>query len=138
MDDTQNVGGRDRLARALLAVVLTVAALRWFRSGKRLRGLLASAGALAFGFNATPKYCGVNDTLNVDTTSGQATPEQTVDLESDSGGPVETKAETEDNPASKKSRPSGALTCAACGDPIRVGERRGPNDQDEIVHSGCA
>lgn len=138
MDDTQNVGGRDRLARALLAVVLTVAALRWFRSGKRLRGLLASAGALAFGFNATTKYCGVNDTLDVDTTSGQATPEQTVDLESDESAPVETQTDSGDDAASRKSRPSGALTCAACGEPIRVGERRGPNEQDEIVHSGCA
>lgn len=64
----QNVGGRDRLARALLAVVLTLVAVRSFRSGKRQAGLLAVAGALGFGFNATTCFCGLNETLGIDTT----------------------------------------------------------------------
>ena len=62
-----NVGGRDRLARALLAVGLTVVALDAVRDGRRLTGLLAAAGALGAGFNATTCFCGVNAALGVDT-----------------------------------------------------------------------
>ncbi len=58
MDSDQNVGGRDRLIRAVLAVVLTIVSLRWLRSGKRKRGLLAGIGALGLGFNASTGYCG--------------------------------------------------------------------------------
>lgn len=29
------------------------------------------------------------------------------------------------------------LRCAVCGEPIRPGERRGPNANDEIVHEAC-
>lgn len=64
-----NVGGRDRLARALLAVGLTVVALDAVRDGRRLTGLLAAAGALGAGFNATTCFCGVNAALGVDTTA---------------------------------------------------------------------
>jgi len=63
-----NVGGRDRLVRALLAVVLTSVAIRSLRSGKRRTGLLAAVGALGFGFNATTCFCGINETLGIDTT----------------------------------------------------------------------
>jgi len=63
-----NVGGRDRLARALLAVGLTVVALDAVRDGRRLTGLLAAAGALGAGFNATTCFCGANAALGVDTT----------------------------------------------------------------------
>lgn len=31
----------------------------------------------------------------------------------------------------------GELRCAACGEPIRPGQRRGPNENDEIVHDDC-
>ena len=31
----------------------------------------------------------------------------------------------------------GQLRCAACGQPIRTGQRRGPNANDEIVHDAC-
>jgi acetoin utilization deacetylase AcuC-like enzyme len=64
-----NVGGRDRLARALLAVGLTVVALDAVRDGRRLTGLLAAAGALGAGFNATTCFCGLNAALGVDTTA---------------------------------------------------------------------
>lgn len=124
MESTENVGGRDRLARALLAVVLTVAAVRSLRNGKRARGLLAGAGALAFGFNATTKYCGVNDALGIDTTDEGVT----VDIgEPDRDDGAETAAGTD----------TRQLTCAACGDAIVPGERRGPNADDEIVHERC-
>ncbi|MFQ3283584.1 MAG: hypothetical protein ACI9TI_001194 [Natronomonas sp.] len=68
MSFTKNVGGRDRLVRGLLAVVLTVVALRRLKRGKRKAGVLAAVGALGFGFNATTCYCGTNEALGIDTT----------------------------------------------------------------------
>jgi hypothetical protein len=62
-----NVGGTDRKGRALLAVVLTVVAVATLRKGTRKTGLLAGIGALAFGFNATTCFCGLNAALGIDT-----------------------------------------------------------------------
>lgn len=70
MADT-NVGGRDRLTRALLAVVLTIIAVSTLRKGKRKAGLLALVGALGFGFNATTCFCGLNKTLGIDTSTDE-------------------------------------------------------------------
>jgi hypothetical protein len=64
---TRNVGGVDRIARALLAVALTAVALSAFRSGNRALGGLAALGALGAGFNATTCFCGLNAALGVDT-----------------------------------------------------------------------
>ena len=64
----KNVGGRDRLVRALLAALLTVVAVSTLRKGKRRTGVLALVGALGFGFNATTCFCGLNQTLGIDTT----------------------------------------------------------------------
>jgi hypothetical protein len=64
----RNVGGRDRLARALLATLLTIIAISTLRKGKRKTGLLALVGAFGFGFNATTCFCGLNKTLGIDTT----------------------------------------------------------------------
>jgi hypothetical protein len=64
----KNVGGRDRQIRALLAVVLTVVAVSTLKRGKNRLGLLAVVGALAFGFNATTSFCGMNEALGIDTT----------------------------------------------------------------------
>jgi hypothetical protein len=66
-----NVGGRDRLVRVLLAVLLTVVAVSTLRKGKRKTGLLALVGAFGFGFNATTCFCGLNKTLGIDTTSDE-------------------------------------------------------------------
>jgi len=66
-----NVGGRDRLVRALLAVVLTVVAISTLRKGNRKTSLLALVGALGFGFNATTCFCGLNETLGIDTTTDE-------------------------------------------------------------------
>lgn len=63
-----NVGGRDRLVRALLAVALTVVAIQALRTGRRTLGLIAGVGALGAGFNATTCFCGVNAVLGIDTT----------------------------------------------------------------------
>jgi hypothetical protein len=70
MADT-NVGGRDRLTRTLLAVVLTIIAVSTLRKGKRKAGLLALVGALGFGFNATTCFCGLNKTLGIDTSTDE-------------------------------------------------------------------
>jgi hypothetical protein len=64
-----NVGGRDRIARAVLAVVLTIIAVSTLRKGKRKAGLLALAGALGFGFNATTGFCGLNKMLGIDSST---------------------------------------------------------------------
>lgn len=68
MNVTPNVGGRDRLVRAVLAVVSTLVAVRALRSGRGTAGLVAAAGAVGFGFNAVTCFCGVNRALGVDTT----------------------------------------------------------------------
>ncbi|PSP31340.1 DUF2892 domain-containing protein [Halobacteriales archaeon QH_10_67_22] len=68
MEFDTNVGGRDRLARGVLAVAFTVLAVTAFRKGKRAGGLLALVVAFGFGFNATTCFCGLNETLGIDTT----------------------------------------------------------------------
>jgi len=139
MDDTKNVGGRDRLVRFLLAAGLSIAAVRWLRSGKRVRGLLAGVGALGFGFNATTGYCGVNDALDVDTT-GESEEVSIAFEESDIGG---SSTETTDDSSAESTGDTGTqvqehqLECAACGDPIVPGQSRGPNSQGDIVHDNC-
>ncbi|WP_324759343.1 YgaP family membrane protein [Haloarcula sp. GH36] len=65
----KNVGGIDRLGRALLAVVLTVVSLRALTSGRRTVGLVAGLGAVGAGFNAVTCFCGLNAALGIDTTS---------------------------------------------------------------------
>jgi len=123
MEDTQNVGGRDRIVRVLLTVVLSIVAIHSLRHGKRLRGLLAGVGAVGFGFNATTGYCGVNDSLGVDTTTdaGEEIPEP------------EPRTTTDDADATE----THSMHCAACGEPIVPGQSRGPNDDGEIVHDDC-
>lgn len=64
----RNVGGRDRLARAVLTVVLTVVTIRALQRGQRKTALLTGAAALGVGFNATTGFCGLNETLDIDTT----------------------------------------------------------------------
>jgi|GEM_PF-210187 len=142
MDSNKNVGGRDRLIRAVLAVVLTIVSLRWLRSGKRKRGLLAGIGALGLGFNASTGYCGFNDTLDIDTTSGSdddvfapsgADDEPAADESTD----VSVDFTSADDTETANGHASGELTCAVCEDPIVPGERRGPNDEGAIVHETC-
>jgi len=68
MTPEQNVGGTDRLGRAVLAVVLSVVALSALRKRNYRTSLIAGAGALGLGFNATTCFCGLNEALGVDTT----------------------------------------------------------------------
>jgi len=65
---SKNVGGRDRLLRAVLAVVLTGVAVRSLRAGERAVGVLAVVCALGVGFNAVACVCGLNEALGIDTT----------------------------------------------------------------------
>jgi hypothetical protein len=64
----RNVGGRDRIARGVLAVALTLVALRAFRTGRRASAAVAALGAVGLGFNAVTCFCGLNATLGIDTT----------------------------------------------------------------------
>ena len=133
MDDTTNVGGRDRLGRFLLAAVLSIAAVRWLRNGKRKRGLLAGAGALGFGFNATTGYCGVNDAFDIDTTGKSEG--VSIDFD-DSGDETAGDADTSASAGTAGVR-EHYLHCAFCGEPIVAGQSRGPNSQGDIVHEDC-
>lgn len=71
MSPDSNVGGRDRLVRAVLAVVLSAVAVRKLRNGNRAVGALAVMGALVFGFNASTRFCGLNAALGLDTTTDE-------------------------------------------------------------------
>jgi hypothetical protein len=64
-----NVGGRDRLLRASLAVVLTVVTVGALVRGRRTVALVAGLAALGTGFNAVTCFCGLNHLLGVDTTA---------------------------------------------------------------------
>jgi hypothetical protein len=135
----KNVGGRDRLVRAVLAVVLSILAVRWLKGGKKGRGLLAGVGALSFGFNATTGYCGANDALDIDTTADEVPGASSDDdTAATPGATTDTDSVTPTLDTDEADVVDGRLTCAACGEPITVGQRRGPNAQDKIVHDDCA
>jgi hypothetical protein len=63
----KNVGGLDRIGRAVLAVVLTVVAISALKQGNHSKGLVTGLAALGAGFNATTGVCGLNKTLGIDT-----------------------------------------------------------------------
>ncbi len=67
MDVDSNVGGTDRLLRAVGAVVLSIVAIALLRKGSRSKGILAAVGAIGLGFNATTCFCGLNQALGIDT-----------------------------------------------------------------------
>lgn len=69
--NVRNVGGRDRLARAVLAVALAAIAVVSLRGGDRTAGVLAGVAAAGLGFNAVTCFCGVNAALGIDTTTGE-------------------------------------------------------------------
>lgn len=112
---TMNTNGtaRTQLVSAALAVVLGIVALRWVRNGKRLRGALAGGAAVAVGYNAFTTTAGDTTAADVDVARESSTP---------SGG------RRDDEPS---------LSCAACGDAIRTGQRRRPNENHETVHEAC-
>ncbi|MFC4551752.1 MULTISPECIES: DUF2892 domain-containing protein [Halorussus] len=109
-------GLRGRVARGLLAVVLAVLAVSSLRKGKRLRGVLAGAGAIALGAGARNESGGVGKALDIDTETATQEVKETLGVDT-----------------SEK----GGLRCAICGEPIRSGERRGPDENGDIVHDAC-
>jgi len=111
MEFTKYYDDPEGLVRTGLAVVLAVAAISSFRKGNRLRGLLAGIGAIGVGYRAQSDAEDLGKTLDIGSPS---------ETDSPSGGSREAE-----------------LVCAACGDPIRVGQGRGPNENDEIVHDIC-
>lgn len=67
MEFERNVGGRDRIARAILGVGLLVVAHRAFLLSRRttaIAAILASSGLL---FNAVSGRCGLNKLLGINT-----------------------------------------------------------------------
>jgi len=109
------VDDRSRLARLIAAGALAVAAIGSLRNGKRLRGALAGAGAVVLGYKAVDSDDELTE-LDVEPI-GSAGEDESADE-----GPTDDDAK---------------LRCAACGEPIVVGQARGPNANDEIVHEAC-
>lgn len=64
----RNVGGTDRLLRAVGAVLLTILAVRALSGGQRVTGVAAAVGAVGLAINATVCFCGLNNALGIDTT----------------------------------------------------------------------
>ncbi len=116
----ENESSRGRLARIVLAVALAVVAIRSFRNGKRVTGVLAGVGAGALGYSVTTEDRTLTKPVDVKTVSQDDSVERF--SEDDSTEPT-----VEDD----------ILRCAACGDPIVPGELRGPNANHEIVHKDC-
>lgn len=66
-----NVGGLDRLGRAVLAVALTLVAVVALGQGNRSLAVAAGLLGLAAGFNAATCFCAVNEALGIDTTDSE-------------------------------------------------------------------
>ncbi|UPV99756.1 DUF2892 domain-containing protein [Halorussus gelatinilyticus] len=65
----KNVGGRDRIARAVLGVASLALAGGAVLLGYGGIGVLALVAGAGFLFNAATRFCGVNALLGIDTCS---------------------------------------------------------------------
>ena len=65
--EQRNVGGYDRVARALLAVSLTLVGLLALTANSQLLAVAAFLAAAGLAFNALSGFCGVNAVLGIDT-----------------------------------------------------------------------
>ena len=72
MTRSQNVGGVDRIARLVLGTLMIVLAIRFFRSGRRGRSVVAAVFGLGLLRNVQTGYCGCNDLLGIDTTRNES------------------------------------------------------------------
>jgi len=70
----RNVGGLDRLLRAVLGTVLLVVAIGAVSTGRRSIAVIAGAGSVALLINAVTQFCGLNALLGIDTCSRDAGP----------------------------------------------------------------
>ena len=71
MGFTKNVGGLDRIVRAVLGVALLVVTLRSLTNGRRSTALVAAVAAAGLLFNATTQFCGLNSALGLNTCSSE-------------------------------------------------------------------
>jgi hypothetical protein len=69
MNVERNVGGFDRLGRAVVGTTLAVAAIGALLSDHHRGALLAAIASAGLLFNATTGFCGCNAALGIDTTS---------------------------------------------------------------------
>jgi hypothetical protein len=67
MSVARNVGGYDRLARAVLAVILAAVGVWAGTAGRQLVALGAVLAAAGLVFNAVTGFCGINAALGIDT-----------------------------------------------------------------------
>lgn len=67
----RNVGGRDRLLRGILALVLAVVALASVLTGRRTMGLLTAVVAVGLALNYITCFCSLNRLLGLDTTEDE-------------------------------------------------------------------
>ncbi|MFC4450130.1 YgaP family membrane protein [Halorussus aquaticus] len=65
----RNVGGLDRIARAVGGVALVAVAVGAFFTGRDGIGVAAVLGGAGLLFNAATQFCGVNALLGIDTCS---------------------------------------------------------------------
>lgn len=133
-----NPASRFRPRRILIAVGLAVLAALAFRSGRRTTGLVAGLGALGVGVTARSSDRRVSDAPSDVSTVGHEGPSD------QAGATGSTEDSAGDGPTGHGSPATGqhsltseSLTCASCGEPITLGEPRGPNARDEIVHERC-
>lgn len=68
MELTRNVGGRDRQARGVIAVLAGTVALWALWTGAGVLALVAGVTAVGLGVNAVTCFCGLNRALGIDTT----------------------------------------------------------------------
>lgn len=68
MELNRNVGGVDRIGRAVLAALLAVVTLGAFVRGRRGLAVLTLLGSAGLAFNAVTCFCGLNAALGLDTT----------------------------------------------------------------------
>jgi hypothetical protein len=69
VDVERNVGGIDRIGRAVLAVAFAALALGALGRGRRDLAVLALLGSAGMTVNAVTCFCGLNAALGLDTTS---------------------------------------------------------------------
>ena len=128
MAPTDAVEDRNRIARIALASVAALVAVRSLRRGKRARGVLAALGAVALGYSA--RADADSGVAEIDVEDDREVSSADVSADTTTGTVSETTTETT---AVAEAR----LRCAACGEPIVPGQRRGPDENDRTVHEAC-
>jgi len=68
MELDRNVGGVDRIGRAVLAALLAVLTLGALVRGRRGLAVLTLLGSVGLAINAVTCFCGLNAALGLDTT----------------------------------------------------------------------